>query len=497
MTGSDTTPKLSPQEPPGWFAARIDAVDRRVWPVLLRLADTLLTMLAFVLAYLVRYQLEWFKGVEAVHAQGFEVYLPSAAGLLALQLTVFQMAGVYRIPALRGWAHEVQVVAGASMLSIMTLIIAHLFFNPLLYSRLVFLYTAVGMTLLMGGFRLALRGVRHHLLARNVGAERILLVGTGELGRMVMRNIVAQPDLGWQLLGFLDEGREENQGDIGRFRYLGPVSKLQAVLVQTQPDKVIICLPWENHRLVERALQICRERDVQTQVVPNLFQVTRNQIRLETLNGVPLLSEQTITLTGWNHWLKRGADIALLLLLTVPSLLVCVFISLAIWIESGWPVIYSQTRIGRNRHPFRVFKFRTMVNDADAQLEELADQNMASGIYFKIKDDPRCTGVGRLLRSFSLDEIPQFVNVMKGEMSFVGPRPSLPGEVERYEDWHQKRLAVKPGITGLWQVSGRSDLTFDEMVLLDIYYAENWHMGLDLNIVLRTIPAMLLRRGAY
>lgn len=477
----------------------VQAVDVRVWHVLLRVTDAVLTLLAFSLSYIVRYQLEWFRGVEPIHDQAFAAYIPSALGLLGIQILVFQTAGVYRIRPHESWPHESYAIASASTLSILALIIAHLFFNPQLSSRLVFLYTALGMTLLLGSFRLVLRGVRRFLYRQGAGTERVLLVGTGELGRMVMRNIVALPDLGWELLGFLYDAENpyREQGDIGRFRMLGPATALADMVERLQPDKVIICLSWQNYALVEKALQTCHDHGVPTQVVPNLFQVTRSQIKLDTLNGVPLLSQQPLSITGWNNALKRLSDLLLFGVLLVPAVLVCLVAAAAIWLESGNPVIYSQIRVGRHRRSFRVFKFRTMMNDADTQLDAVAELDTASGIYFKIRNDPRCTRVGRILRSFSLDEIPQFINVLKGEMSFVGPRPGLPREVEQYAEWHQKRLEVLPGITGLWQVSGRSDLTFDEMVMLDIYYAENWSLGLELSIVLRTIPTMLLRRGAY
>lgn len=492
------SPDPVPKPPRGQrLAEAVRAVDVRVWRVLARVTDSALTLLAFALAYAVRYQLEWFKGVEPIHTQAFAVYAPSAWGLLGIQLLVFQGAGIYRPRPAGGWLNEAFALASASTLSILILIIAHLFFNPLLYSRLVFLYTAVGMTVLLSGLRLLLRPVRRFLHRRGVGVARVLLAGTGELGRMVMRNIVAQPHLGWEILGFLNEGEGAGEGDIGRFKMLGPVTRLGEILTSLQPDKVIICLSWRNYALAEETLRLCRARNVPAQVVPNLFQVTRNQIKLDVLNGVPLLSVQPVSLAGWNYLLKRLGDLALCVALGLPFLLIGGLAALAIWLESGRPVIYTQTRIGRHRHPFRVFKFRTMVNDADDRLEEVADLDTASGIFFKIRDDPRRTRVGRVLRGFSLDEIPQCINVLKGEMSFIGPRPSLPAEVERYADWHQKRLDIMPGITGLWQVSGRSDLTFDEMVLLDIYYAENWNLGLDLGIALRTIPTVLLRRGAY
>jgi exopolysaccharide biosynthesis polyprenyl glycosylphosphotransferase len=172
-------------------------------------------------------------------------------------------------------------------------------------------------------------------------------------------------------------------------------------------------------------------------------------------------------------------------------------ISLAIRLDSPGPVIFRQTRVGAGGKWFEMYKFRSMRQGAEAELEELRDLNEADGPLFKIYDDPRLTRVGRFLRHTSLDELPQFLNVLRGEMSLVGPRPPLPAEVDGYVEWHKKRLEVRPGMTGLWQVSGRSMLSFDEMVLLDIYYIENWSLWLDLKILLRTVPQVLFGNGAY
>ena len=195
--------------------------------------------------------------------------------------------------------------------------------------------------------------------------------------------------------------------------------------------------------------------------------------------------------------LKRVLDIvgaSILLILAAPLMLI---IAIAIRIDSSGPMIVRQRRVGRQGKPFDFYKFRSMIVDAEERLPELMAHNETEGPLFKIKDDPRVTRVGRAIRRFSLDEVPQFYNVLRGDMSLVGPRPALPREVERYQDWHLRRLSVPPGITGLWQVSGRSDLPFDEMALLDIWYVENWSLGLEITIILRTIPAVLFGYGAY
>jgi exopolysaccharide biosynthesis polyprenyl glycosylphosphotransferase len=231
--------------------------------------------------------------------------------------------------------------------------------------------------------------------------------------------------------------------------------------------------------------------------VPDFFQLTKNQLQVEELDGIPLLSSRDLSIQGWNLVLKRAADLVLIVLLGLVALPVVALIALAIRMNSAGPVIYRQTRIGKNGKPFTCYKFRSMITGADSQQGLVAKMNEATGPLFKMRNDPRTTAVGQWLRRYSLDELPQFYNVLRGDMSLIGPRPNLPQEVEQYQEWHKKRLSVSPGITGLWQVSGRSDLTFDEMVLLDIYYVENWTLALDLHILLRSIPAVVKGRGAY
>ena len=231
--------------------------------------------------------------------------------------------------------------------------------------------------------------------------------------------------------------------------------------------------------------------------MPNFFQLTKNQMQVERLDGIPLITTRSVSIAGWNFFVKRALDVTLATVLLVVGLPFAALIALCVRFSSPGPIFYSQTRIGRNGQPFKILKFRSIIADAEEQLDDIADLNEASGPLFKMRDDPRRTPLGSFLRRFSLDELPNLVNVLRGEMSLVGPRPNVPEEVAQYKEWHRKRLSVSPGMTGLWQVSGRSDLTFDEMVLLDIYYAENWSLTLDLGIMLRTLPKVLGGEGAY
>jgi exopolysaccharide biosynthesis polyprenyl glycosylphosphotransferase len=262
-------------------------------------------------------------------------------------------------------------------------------------------------------------------------------------------------------------------------------------------DEVIITLPWMYHRKILGIMRQCEREQVRARIVPDLFQLALSRVDIEDLGGIPIIGVKEVAITGWNLAFKRASDIVVSLvglILLSPLLLL---ISVAIKLDSPGPALFKQVRVGKGGRRFVCYKFRSMRQGAEEERPELADRDEAMGPTFKIRHDPRCTRVGRLLRRTSLDELPQFYNVLRGEMSLVGPRPAIPSEVEQYQEWHRKRLEVSPGITGLWQVSGRSQLTFDEMCLLDIYYLENWTPLLDLKIALKTAPAVLAGTGAY
>lgn len=236
---------------------------------------------------------------------------------------------------------------------------------------------------------------------------------------------------------------------------------------------------------------------VRARVVPDLFQLSLGGVDAEAINGIPLISIKQTSLVGLNLALKRGFDLLVTTIGLIITSPIWLLTALAIRLDSPGAVLFKQERSGSQGVPFTLYKFRSMFLGAEEQLDQLQNRNEAEGPMFKIKDDPRRTRVGRFIRQTSLDEVPQLINVLRGEMSLVGPRPAIPNEVAQYQDWHRKRLDVLPGITGLWQVSGRSDLSFDEMVMLDIYYTENWSVGLDLQILLRTVPQVLFGDGAY
>ncbi len=490
-------PTLQPIEEESRLARWVQRVNPGLWKYLLVLSDMLLIVLAFGAAYFVRYQLQWFRTVEPVYSVSFAEYGRFLFALLIILPTAYYLSDVYPYRRGTSWVEQVYDIATATTLGVMVVIIGSLFFRTTLYSRLIFLYAAFFITIFLGISRFLIQRAQAHLRQYGVGVERLLLVGAGDVGRMVMRNVTARPDYGYQIIGFVDDNPSKSSTDIGPYRALGPIENFDELIQHHAIDSVVVCLPWQSHRMIQRLLRACEQHGVRALVIPDLFQLTKNQMQVEDLNGIPLISTREISIQGVNFVVKRFSD---LLLASVATLLLTPFfltIAAAIRLDSPGPIFFIQTRIGRNGTPFRCYKFRSMVEDADTLRSELAGLNEASGPLFKVRDDPRRTRVGRFLRRYSLDELPQLFNVLKGDMSLVGPRPNLPEEVAQYQEWHKKRLSVSPGITGLWQVSGRSDLTFDEMVLLDIYYVENWNLFIDFTILLRSIPAVLRGRGAY
>jgi exopolysaccharide biosynthesis polyprenyl glycosylphosphotransferase len=325
----------------------------------------------------------------------------------------------------------------------------------------------------------------------------VLVVGAGEVGRTIMRNMVAQPELGYHVVGFVDDKPERGSRDLGRLKGLGGTEQIPQVIEAQKVDAVIITLPWLYHRKILGIMAQCERAMVSVRIVPDIFQMSLSNVDVDDLNGIPLIGVKEVSIKGWNLAVKRAIDVlfaAVALVLASPMMLVT---AILIRLDSPGPVIFRQDRVGRGARAFTLFKFRSMREGAEEEKAALASMNEASGPLFKIREDPRRTKLGAFLRRWSLDELPQLYNVLRGEMSLIGPRPALPSEVARYQEWHRKRLQTWPGLTGLWQVSGRSELSFDEMVLLDIYYIENWSLLMDLQIALRTIPAALLGRGAY
>ena len=466
-------------------------------PLLKAIVDAVLINVGFFLAYVARYQLQWFRPVDEAFLVPYNTYLPSSLTLTAILLLVFWTEGLYSAKRKDSWLSDVYVIVRGAVTGVAALYVIALVYRAVLYSRLIFAYAGLTVVLLLSAARALEKQVQAFLRRRGYGVQRVLIVGAGETGRAVMRNIVAQPELGYVVVGFVDDKPERGNRNIGRLKALGGTDRIAEVVGDHAVDEVIITLPWQYHRRIMSIMAQCERARVSVRIVPDMFQMSLSHVDIDDLNGIPLIGLKSVSIRGWNLAIKRAIDMAVAglgLLVLSPLLLV---ISVLVRLESSGAAVFRQTRVGRGGRQFTVLKFRTMREGAEQEVEALSALNEAGGPLFKIRNDPRLTKVGQILRRTSLDELPQLYNVLRGEMSIIGPRPGLPSEVEQYQEWHRKRLETWPGMTGLWQVSGRSDLSFDEMVLLDIYYIENWSLLLDLQIALRTVPAILFGTGAY
>jgi exopolysaccharide biosynthesis polyprenyl glycosylphosphotransferase len=348
--------------------------------------------------------------------------------------------------------------------------------------------TCAGLALL---FRYVARQVLHRVRATGAASHRVLVVGEGGARDQLARRLEASPHSGLRVVGVCRPGAVGVDGELS-------VDHVRGVMTAVGADTVAVAhSPGLTPQLLRRLAWTLEGARADLLVAPALTDVAGPRIHVRPVSGLPLLQIAAPEFSGGRRFVKGSIDLfgsAALLALFAPVLLVT---ALLVKLSGPGPILFAQTRVGRDGVPFRMLKFRSMFADAEARLEPLRALNdHGEGVLFKMRDDPRVTRVGRVLRRYSLDELPQLLNVLRGQMSLVGPRPPLPSEVARYERDVHRRLLVKPGLTGLWQVSGRSDLDWDETVRLDLYYVENWSVAIDVEILWKTFSAVLRGSGA-
>lgn len=486
----------------------------RIFEVVVMIAlDAWLTTLAFQQAYNTRYSLKsehslfstllafvrenLLKDPSIGHPlSDFSTFRGLEMGIVVGLIAIFAVRGLYAIRLTGTWFRQVWNIISSATLGLGFVIAYYFVFQPTGSSRLIVLFTWAIVIVLLSASRLIVSGVVGLLYRVGLGETRMLVVGSGRLGKMIMQHIAAKPNLGYSIIGFLHD-MNEPPSDFGRFKMLGTLDDLGLAIRSMQIDEVIIALPSHMHQHAVRSVKMCERLGTSFKLIPDLYELSLSRIDMETIEGIPLIGIKQVSLNTAQRLITRLVDVSVSVLILVLGSPLWLTIALIVGVTSRGPIIFKQTRIGLNGQPFKIFKFRSMYQDADQRLALLWQRNEASGPLFKMKDDPRRTPIGKFLRSTSLDEIPNLFNIIKGEMSLVGPRPPLPSEVAQYDEWQKGRLGIKPGLTGLWQVRGRSDLSFDEGVLMDLYYIENWSMRLYFQILFRTIPAVLFRRGAY
>jgi exopolysaccharide biosynthesis polyprenyl glycosylphosphotransferase len=362
-------------------------------------------------------------------------------------------------------------------------------------SRLFFGTYFVVAFLLLASNRAVLRRFAHAIRRNGRNTKVYAVVGSSDLARDVIRTVEEHPEWGMVLAGHILDG--QGAGNPRPDLVLGTLAQLGQILDDNVIDEIIFAVPRERLSHIEGAFRLCQEQGAAARVCLDLFDLNGARVAMGDMDGLPMLAFTRAPTDEVALLFKRAFDViasAAAILLLSPVLLGT---AIAIKLESPGPVFFRQTRVGKNGRHFKMVKFRSMHVDAEARLESLRSLNEVSGPVFKMRNDPRVTRVGRFIRRTSIDELPQFLNVLSGEMSIVGPRPPVPAEVRKYERWQRRRLSVKPGITCTWQVSGRSNISFDQWMRLDLEYIDTWSLWKDIQICFRTVPAVLTSRGAH
>ncbi len=455
--------------------------------------DFAMTVAGILVGYQLRLQGDFIPGVNFVLTPAnllpIQDYFEVSLLFGVLLVVVFAFFGLYDLKNTEGPFRESRRVTKHSVVWFLVVMTYFFLTRKVFFSRLVLIYGFLFSLVFIILARLLLRRVERLFLKRNIGRRNVLLIGSNKIASRIAAAL--SKDLHYNLKGYISERSREVEG----LKKLGSLKDLEKILKKGQIDSVILTDQNLTELQDQQILQLCQENHIEYRFVPEILEVERSNIEIEPIGGFPLIHLKPTPLDGWGRITKRSFDIlasSVGLLLLSP-----VFLLLALGIkkDSTGPVFFSKLedgspalRVGQNGRPFTFYKFRTMQhNTHHLRYSELAEQNHRKGPLMKIKNDPRITRFGKFLRGSSLDELPNLWNVLKGDMSLVGPRPHLPEEVEKYENSHHFLLTIKPGVTGLSQISGRSDLDFEEEVRLDSYYIKHWSLWMDLKILFKTV----------
>ena len=446
--------------------------------------DVLVVVGAFLIAYWIRFVMP----DDEAAALGLQEYARLAILVAVLTVVLLGLQGVYQPQRRRPWLSRLQVVVSAISTSLILTVTISYAIGDQRFSRLWF---AAGWVIAAVGL-VIWRAVAQRLLAATgavlIPANRAVIVGANPTGWKVAQDLSHR----FEVLGYIDNGSDlTGQASLP---LLGPIARLSRIVQELAVDEIIITLPQNRREQINAVIARGFGRRVNVKLVPDLGDLLPNTFDLHHIGGRPYIGFSPVANVDW---LKRATDLTFTWMGLVVIWPILAVIALMIRLDSPGPVLYRQQRVGKDGRLFELFKFRSMYRDAEQRRAALSGANEATGPLFKMRNDPRVTRVGRILRRTSLDELPQLLNVIRGEMSLVGPRPPLPSEVEQYEEWQLGRLRAVPGMTGLWQVSGRSEVSFHDMVRLDLHYIRNWSLSLDLEILWRTLPAVVGHRGAY
>mgnify|MGYP000844853343 FL=1 len=455
------------------------------------LIDILLIFLAYYIAYRIRNTLF----VEKYDVMpNFEKYLWVLPIIIPTWIICMYVAKGYEFGSWKNYFSSIFKVLISIALSIVIVTASLYFKGDISHSRLFYgLFSIVASILIIlnrTGFRLFIIS----LSKNKKNHKRVLVVGTQTRAAKFTEYIQQNPELLIHIIGYV---RVSGGRAFGNINVLGSLDNLTKILKNNVVDEVVFALPRDYIGQVEPYVMQCEEMGLTVNIVVDLYDLKLSKTQINKIGSLPVVTYHTVSLDEWQLFFKRVLDIIGSIVGLIITAVVFIFVAPAILIESPGPIFFSQKRVGKNGRVFKCYKFRSMYMDAEERKKELLDKNQLKGAIVKIKDDPRITKVGRFIRATSIDELPQFWNVLKGDMSLVGTRPPTLDEVEKYENYHWRRLSIKPGITGLWQVSGRNELNdFDDIVKLDTKYIDNWSIWQDIKLIFKTMQVVITKKGA-
>ncbi|HEV8189727.1 MAG TPA: sugar transferase [Pyrinomonadaceae bacterium] len=482
--------------------------------VSLVIADALAAAISFMLAFYTREHAAVFSGAgRLAWSESFAPYGALLVFVVGIRLLSFRYCNLYRVRGEFSFFDDgVRIFKATAIGSLLIVAAAFLYrggfeFRAFSYARSVFVRDFLFVLIIVGALRFFMRAVQTFVRSRQINLIPTLVVGRGPEASLFIREMRERPSLGYRVIGVVDTKTVDGQLTYEDVPVIGTLESLPEVIRDSGANEVIIADADVNaDTLFEVMIRCGRRRGVEFRIAPSLFNCLPRKTEIDQIGVLPMIRLFREPLSNVARILKRTFDFVVSALAVLVLLPLWLLIALLIKLDSKGPVFYTQERVGMDGRLFLLYKFRTMKAGSDSQLHReyqkafiagRAEANLGddSKPTYKLLTDPRITRIGKFLRRTSLDEVPQLFNVLSGDMSVVGPRPPIPYEVEAYELWHRKRLDMKPGVTGLWQVSGRNRLPFEEMVRLDLFYIENWSLLLDLKIILRTGFVMLGREG--
>ena len=482
--------------------------------VSLVVADALAAAFSFMLAFYAREGVPVFAaGSGLAWSESFAPYGALLVFVVCIRLVSFRYCDLYRVRGEFSFFDDgVRIFKATAIGSLLIVAVAFLYrggfeFRAFSYARGVFVADFLFVLVIVGALRFFMRAVQTFVRSRQINLIPTLVVGRGPEASLFIREMRERPSLGYRVIGVVDTKTVDGQLTYEDVPVIGTLESLPDVIRDSGANEVIIADADVNaDTLFEVMIRCGRRRGVEFRIAPSLFNCLPRKTEIDQIGVLPMIRLFREPLSNAARILKRTFDLIVSALAIVLLLPLWLLLALLIKLDSKGPVFYTQERVGMDGRLFLLYKFRTMKAGADSQVHReyqkafiagRAEANVGndSKPTYKLLSDPRITRIGKVLRRTSLDEVPQLFNVLSGDMSVVGPRPPIPYEVEAYELWHRKRLDMKPGVTGLWQVSGRNRLPFEEMVRLDLFYIENWSLLLDLKIILRTGFVMIGREG--